>query len=262
MIRVRNIHKYPPYYLWDLLIQLVGRDLKLRYRGSFLGVAWSLLNPLAQLLVFSFIFRSVLPLNIPNYTMFLFIGLLAWSWFQVSLMGAATIVVDSRTLIKQPIFPVAILPIVVVTANLLHFLLALPVMLLFLWLAGISFALPIIMLPVIIALQMLLTLSLSYWVAALNVFFRDVQHLVGVFLFLFFYLTPIFYNADVIPKKYQFLYNLNPLLQLLDAYRIILLDGSWPVVKSLLLVAASSLACLFLGYHLFKRASHHFVEEL
>ena len=135
-------------------------------------------------------------------------------------------------------------------------------MLIFLWLAGISFALPIIMLPVIIALQMLLTLSLSYWVAALNVFFRDVQHLVGVFLFLFFYLTPIFYNADVIPKKYQFLYNLNPLLQLLDAYRIILLDGSWPVVKSLLLVAASSLVCLFLGYHLFKRASHRFVEEL
>jgi len=262
MTIVQNTRKYHPLYIWDLLIQMVGRDLKLRYRGSILGVAWSLLNPLAQLLVFSFVFHTVLPLNIPNYTMFLFIGLLPWSWFQSSLMGAATVILDGRALLKQPTFPTAILPVVVVMANLLHFLLALPILFIFLWLAQIQLGALILLLPIIIVLQALFTLSLSYFVATLHVFFRDTQYLVGVFLFLLFYLTPIFYNADVIPAKYQMLYRLNPVLQLLEAYRDILLRNALPSVGSLLLVAGASIGCLFLGYHIFIRASYRFIEEL
>ncbi|MEW6402105.1 MAG: ABC transporter permease [Chloroflexota bacterium] len=259
---MQNTHKHEPFYLWDLLVQMVGRDLKLRYRGSILGIAWSLLNPLAQLLVFSFVFRSILPLNIPNYTLFLFIGLLVWSWFHASLMGAATVIVDSRMLIKQPTFPVAILPIVVVIANLLHFLLALPVLFLFLSQAGIQLGVPTILLPLIIILQVLFTLGLAYFVSTFHVFFRDTQHLVGVFLFLFFYLTPIFYSADVIPAKYQVFYRLNPVLQLLEAYRAILLKDTWPAAGSLLLVGIVSVVWLILGYTVFKQASYRFVEEL
>jgi lipopolysaccharide transport system permease protein len=259
---VESIRKHRPLYLFDLLVQMVGRDLKLRYRGSILGMAWSLLNPLAQLLVFSFVFRSILPLNIPDYTIFLFIGLLAWSWFQASLMGAATAIVDSRTLIKRPTFPVAILPIVVVIANLLHFFLALPVLFLFLWLARIPLTAPVIFLPVIVIVQALFTLSLSYFVAAFHVFFRDTQHLVGVFLFLFFYLTPIFYDANAISSQYQPLYRLNPMLLLLEAYRAILLDGTWPLAGPLLLVSGVSVVWLIFGYSIFKRASYRFVEEL
>jgi lipopolysaccharide transport system permease protein len=225
-------------------------------------MAWSLLNPLAQLLVFNFVFRSILPLNIPNYTIYLFIGLLAWSWLQSSLMGSVTAIVDGRTLIKRPAFPVAILPVVVVIANLLHFLLALPILFFFLWLAHIPLGASILFLPIVIALQALFTLSLSYFVATFHVFFRDTQHLVGVFLFLFFYLTPIFYNSEVIPDKYQMLYRLNPVLQLLEAYRAILLNGTCPSVSSLLLVGGASVVCLFFGYHVFKRASYRFVEEL
>lgn len=256
------IQKYRPQYLYDLLAQLVSRDLKLRYRGSLLGIAWSLLNPLAQLLVFSFVFRSVLPLNIPNYTLFLFIGLLAWNWFQASLMGAATAIVDGRTLIKRPSFPGAILPVVVVIANLLHFLLALPVLFFFLWMGHVSFATPVLLLPVIVALQALFTLSLTYWIATFHVFFRDTQHLVGVFLFLFFYLTPIFYDSSAIPARYQPIYRLNPMLQLLEAYRTILLAHTWPPILPLLAVGGVSVGLLVLGYYVFKHASYRFVEEL
>lgn len=249
-------------YLKDLLLQMVGRDLKLRYRGSILGIAWSLLNPLVQLLVFNFVFRAVLPLNIPNYTIYLFIGVLAWSWFQTSLAGSANVIVEGRSLIKRPSFPVAILPVVVVLSNLLHFLLALPVLAFFIWQAGIPLGMPVLLLPLVIVLQALFTLSLSYFVATFHVFFRDTQHLVGVFLFLLFYLTPVFYNADSIPEKYQFIYRLNPVLQLLEAYRAVLLNNSMPSIGSLLIMTACSLAALALGYRLFIRASYRFVEEL
>src|SRR3990172_511666 len=116
----------PSVYLVDLLIILIGRDMKLRYRRSVLGLAWTLLNPLAQLLVLNFVFSRILPLNIPNYPSFLFVGLLAWSWFQSSLINGTGAIVDNRDLIKRPGFPEAILPLVTVSANFIHFLLALP----------------------------------------------------------------------------------------------------------------------------------------
>lgn len=262
MRKAQMIARPESLYLWDLLVQMVSRDLKLRYRGSLGGIAWSLLNPLLQLLVFSFIFRYLLPLNIPNYTLFLFIGLLAWSWFQASLMGATTSISDNRMLIKQPTFPVGILPVVVVTANLLNFLLALPVLAFFLWAAHIPLSMPIILLPAVIGLQMLFTLSLAYCIAASHVFFRDTQHLIGVLLFLLFYLTPVFYNASAIPEKVQLLYQLNPMLQLLEAYRDILLYGTWPALFSLVYVAGLTAVSLVFGYRMFSRASYRFVEEL
>jgi lipopolysaccharide transport system permease protein len=249
-------------YLRDLLYELVVRDMKLRYKGSVLGIAWSLLNPLAQLIVFGFVFRFILPLNIPNYTAFLFSGLLVWSWFQSSLFASATAIVDGRNLIKRPGFPAAILPIVTVTANLIHFLLALPVLLLFLGITGIPLHTTVLFLPLLIVLQFFFTLSLSYTIATFHVTFRDTQHLIGVLLLLFFYLTPIFYNGDVVPAPYQPLYRLNPLLHLLNAYRAILMEGVWPDLWGLGVLAAISAVLLFIGYHIFMRASYSFVEEL
>ena len=97
---------------FDLLYELVARDLKLRYKRSVLGVAWSLLNPLMQLLVFAFVFGTVLPLGIPDYVIFLFTGILAWNWFHSSLLTATSTIVDNRDLVKRPGFPAAILPAV------------------------------------------------------------------------------------------------------------------------------------------------------
>jgi lipopolysaccharide transport system permease protein len=249
-------------YLRDLLRELVLRDMKLRYKGSVLGLAWSLLNPLAQLLVFGFVFSSLLPLSIPNYTAFLFTGLLVWSWFQSSLFASTTVIVDGRTLIKRPGFPVALLPVVTVTANLVHFALALPVLLVFLLLTGIPLHVTVLLLPLLIAIQFLLTLSISYFLAAVQVTFRDTQHLVGVLLLLFFYLTPIFYDGSVVPAAIQPIYRLNPLLHLLEAYRAILIEGRLPDIGMLLVVTAVSAVWLFLGFRVFRQASYTFVEEL
>lgn len=249
-------------YLRDLLRELVVREMKLRYKESILGVAWSLLNPLLQLFVFNIVFSYIVPLDIPNYTAFLFVGLLAWNWFQSSLVAAATAIVDGRSLIKRPGFPSAILPVVTVMANLIHFLLALPILALFLLLTGIHFQAIVLLLPGVILIQFLLTLSLSYFLATFHVFFRDTQHLVSVFLLFLFYLSPIFYDAAAIPARFQFIYRLNPILHLLEAYRAILIQGVMPNWAPLALLTLFSAVLLILGYRLFLRASYSFVEEL
>jgi ABC-type polysaccharide/polyol phosphate export permease len=251
-----------PIYLRDLLRELVARDLKLRYKRSILGIAWSLLNPLAQLLIFVFLFHKVFPLNIPNYPLFVFSGVLAWTWFQSSLFLATGAITDNRELIRRPGFPAAILPVVIVMSSLIHFLLALPILLLFVLIAGIHLTSAILMLLVVIALQFLLTLSLAYLVATFHVTFRDTQHLLGVLLLLLFYLTPVFYTASAVPEPYQWLYFLNPMAHLIGAYRTILIQGEPPGYLMLLSLGVVSAGLLGLGYTVFMRASYRFVEEL
>jgi lipopolysaccharide transport system permease protein len=249
-------------YLIDLLRELIGRDMKLRYKRSLLGIAWSLLNPLAQLLVFSLIFSLVLPLDIENYASFLFTGLLAWNWFQTSLYAATGAIVDNRELIRRPGFSAMILPVVTVATNFIHYLLALPILLVFLWINGFSLQASGAALPVIFAVQFLFTLSLSYFVATLHVTFRDTQYLLGIVLLLGFYLSPVFYDISAIPDRFQVIYRLNPMAMLIDAYRQILLQGQMPGWQGLLALSLISAGLLLVSYRIFVRASAQFAEEL
>jgi lipopolysaccharide transport system permease protein len=249
-------------YLRDLLYVLVGRDMKLRYRRSVIGVAWSLLNPLAQLLVLNFVFRRVLPLDIPNYTVFLFTGLLAWNWFSTSLYSATGAIVENRELVKRPGFPAPLLPVVSLTSNFFHFLLALPVLLFFTWTGGIPLTRAALALPLVFAVQFIFTLSMAYLVAGLHVTFRDTQYLLGIFLLLGFYLSPVFYEPSAIPASYQSIYRLNPMVVLIDTYRRILISGQPPDGAALLSLAVISAVLLWLGYLVFERSSLRFVEEL
>lgn len=259
-IGLRKFRQTP--YFRDLLRELVSRDMKLRYKRSVLGIAWSLLNPLAQLLVLNFIFSWVLPLNIDNYPVFLFVGLLVWTWFQTSLFNATSAIIDNPDLIRRPGFPVAILPVVTVTSNLIHFLLALPVLLFFLPAGGIQLSAAWLILPLLVSLQFLLTLSLSYFLAAVHVTFRDTQYLLGIALLLGFYLSPIFYDASHIPEQYQWLYRLNPMVGLIESYRTILMGGSPPNFWPLLAISVGAGGLLWAGYTIFVRQSYRFVEEI
>ena len=249
-------------FLRDLLHELIARDIKLRYKRKVLGTIWSLLNPLAHFLVLSFVFRYVLPLKIPNYTTFLFTGVLVWSWFRSSLHAATGTIVHNGTLIRRPGFPVAILPVVTVASHLIHFVLALPILLFFIYVGGIPITGAILVLPLVIVLQFFLTLSLAYLMATIHVTFRDTQYLLDILLLLGFYLSPIFYKADVIPPQYQPIYRLNPMVDLISAYRTILIEGKLPDLLPLLLLAIAVTVLLRFGYTIFMRASYRFVEEL
>ena len=250
-------------YLVDLLRELVVRDLKIRYKRSVLGILWALIMPLAQLLVFGFLFAQVLQVHVVRFSSYVLSGLLVWSWFQSSLVLAAGSITDNRELIKRPRFPSAILPAVTVATNLIHFLLALPILLLFLVVVdGTPPTASLLALPLVVGLQFLLTLSVAYVVATLNVTFRDTGHVLGLLLLLLFYLTPVFYDPSAVPAAYQPLYQLNPMVWLLDAYRALLLQGRLPSLVPTTLVAIGGCVLLWLGRRLFAHASDRFVEEL
>jgi lipopolysaccharide transport system permease protein len=231
-------------YIRDLLRELILRDLKIRYKRSYLGIAWSLVTPITQVLVFSFLFKRVLPLDIPNYTAFLFVGVLSWSWFSTSLNSAAGAVVQNPGLVRRPGFPVAVLPVLTVVSSGIHFLLALPILLLFTVTGGGMLGAAVLALPVVIGVQLFFTLSLAYLIAASNVRFRDTQHLVASLLMVAFYLTPVFYSARLVPEEYKIFYEINPLAAILRAYRDVLIENRWPDLDDLLWV--SGLAAILL----------------
>jgi lipopolysaccharide transport system permease protein len=249
-------------YERDLITVLVARDFKVRYKRSLLGIAWSLLVPLAQLAVLYVVFNNMLQLNIPHFSSFLLAGILPWTWFQTSLMAASTTIVDNRELVKQVGFPVGVLPCVSVLSQLVHFLLAMPILAGFLLADGFKPSFALLALPVVMVVQFFLSVSAAYILATLQVRFRDTQYLLGIFLFLFFYVTPVFWDGGALPPRYRVVVNANPVAGLLNSYRRILMGGQWPEIRSLAAVAfiaaVLSTACFFL----FLRARDRFVEEL
>lgn len=249
-------------YLFDLLRSLVSREMKIMYKRSVLGIAWTLLQPLAQLLVFVFVFQGIIKIDLPLYSSYVFTGLLVWNWFQNSLFQATGIIISSRSSIRQPGFPSAVLPLVVVVTGLVHFTLALPVLVVFLLFDGAQLTPAILLLPLLQSIQLLLTVALAYVLAAANVIFRDTQHTLGVLLQFLFYLTPIFYDTASIPERYWYVYGLNPMVHLVTCYRQILVWGMQPDWLALAIVTGLALLLLPAGYRLFKGQSVRFVEEV
>jgi len=246
----------------DLLRELVLRDMRMRYRGSWLGAAWTLLNPLSELVVLLFIFDHVLPLNIPDYSAFLFTGLLVYSWFQSSLTFATVAIVGHRELVRRPGFPVAVLPVVAVTTSLIHFCLSLPVLIALIVIDGVALNVSIIWLPLLMAVQYAFTLTLAYPLAAIHVWFRDTQYLLRVALQLLFYLTPIFYQTSAIPERFALLFRLNPMVTIVEGCRDVLLRGTAPPLMPWLAIVAVTAIMFPIGLRAFLATSHQFADEL
>ena len=246
----------------DILRELIARDVKLRYRGSYFGMAWTLLNPIAELAVLLFIFGAVLPLSIPNYAAFLFTGLLVYTWFQSSLFYATVAVVSNRDLIRRPNVPLAVLPIVSVASTLLHFLLSLPVLAVLLVATGVPLTRALLALPGLMAVQFVLILGLSYPLAAVHVWFRDTQYFLKVALQLMFFMTPVFYESRTIPERFRYLYQFNPMVGVVDGYRDVIVRGVLPPLHTWLNLLTGSTVVLLLGLAAFKSASRYFADEL
>jgi lipopolysaccharide transport system permease protein len=253
-------------YYFDLVRELVSRELKLLYKRSVLGIAWTLINPLLQLLVFSIVFTMVLKAGqgIEHYASYAFSGLLIWGWTQSSLFQATGLITGNRALIRQPSFPKAILPVITVTTGFVHFLLALPALFVIMLIEKVEFSWNLLLLPLLFVLQFILTISFAYPLAALNVTFRDTQHTLGVILQLMFYLLPVFYavNDQTIPPELRPVYAFNPIVILIQAYRFALLQQAPPDWLNLLILVGACLALLPIGYSIFQRQGERFVEEV
>ena len=174
-----------------LIGALVVRHLSIRYRGSLLGFLWSLLNPLILMLVYTLVFSYYMRFDQKNYSVFLFTGLLPWLWLSSALSEGTTSIVSSGHLITKSMFPPNILPFVSVVTNMIHYLLALPLLLIFMLFSRMPFHWTLLLVPFVILIQFTLSYGIALVLSSLNVKFRDIQHLVGNALTFLFFLCPI-----------------------------------------------------------------------
>ncbi|MCE5323228.1 ABC transporter permease [bacterium] len=220
----------------DLLKQLVIRDLKVRYKNSVLGFFWSLVNPLVQVATITIVVKYIMRLDIPNYSAYLLVGYLPWVFFQMALLDSSQVILTHRDLLRKVYFPREMLPLSVVAANVIHFVLALAVFFAYLlfyrfFLHGAPIAYTVAWLPVLILLESLLLVGLTFVVSSLNVFFEDTKYVLTVLLNVLFYLTPVMYVSELVyaslPGAHRTLlyklYLLLPMNTLTEAYRKTLL---------------------------------------
>ena len=251
-----------------LIQTLVVRDLKARYRGSVLGFFWSFFNPLMLLMIYTFVFTKVLvgvhPPEMEPYALFMFCGILPWTWFSASLLESANTLIAGGNLIKKVMFPAEVLPIVTVLANMVHFFLGLVILGLFL----IYYQRPIdglelLWFPVIVLVQLVLTVGLALFLSALTVHFRDLKDILANLLMFWFFATPIIYPMSLTPGTARRLLNLNPFTHLAVSYQEILFyPGPFGHWKWLVALLAMSCVLFLLGYFLFDRLRDSFAEEV
>ena len=251
------------WYQYRALIGgLVNKDLKLRYRGSVLGFLWSFLNPLLLMAVYALVFFFYLRIDMDNYAVFLFCGLLPWIWFSSSLMEGSTAIIGGGSLVTKSMLPPHILPMVKVLSNLMNFLFSLPILLVFMLAFGVPVKVTVLVLPVIMLVQLFFTVGLVMILSALTVHFRDLQHVIANLLTLWFFVSPILYPLSVIPEKFRFTVNINPMGLLAQAYQNIFFYHHYPVWKHLLVVLLISAVIFMIGVRIFDHYRDTFAEEI
>ena len=242
---------------------LVIRDLKVRYKRSGLGFAWSFLNPLLMMLVFTLVFTALRQGSIAKYPVFLLSGLLPWQWFSNSVMAASSSIVANAALIRKVYFPREVLPLVAILSNLVNYLLALIPYAAFMLLFRVPLTPWVASLPLVMIVQFLFTFGLSLILCTADVFYRDTKEILQVIMQLWFFLTPIFYSPDTLSGTVAHWTNvLNPMAPLICAYRTILYAGKPFQYDSLMPGLALSLLLMGIGYGVFCRYSGMFAEEV
>jgi ABC-type polysaccharide/polyol phosphate export permease len=249
-----------------LVRSLVSRELKARYRGSVLGFLWSFVNPLLVLLTYTLVFTIILPNrqeDIQPYFLFLFCGILPWTWFQASLAESSGVIISSGNLIKKVLFPAEVLPTVTVLANLAHFLLGLPILLAFLAWKG-RLAWTAVLLPLPIAVQLVLTVGLALFLSALTVHFRDIQNILTHVLHLWFFATPVIYSYAAIPagSPLRQALRLNPMTHVMVTYQQVLFHGNVDHWRGLFLALLVGIVAFAVGAFLFDRLRDTLPEEV
>ena len=250
-----------------LIQSLVARELKARYRGSVLGFFWSFINPLLLLLIYSVVFKYFLPRGddkLPPYEVFMFCGLLPWTWFSSSLLESSGVLISGGNLIKKVLFPAEILPIVTVLANMVHFFLGLPILFAFILYQRMPLYLnELAWFPVVVVVQLILTLGFALLLSSLTVHFRDLRDILTNLMTFWFFATPIIYRYTDIDKTVMSYLNLNPFTHIAITYQEILYFPG-PVGHGYWLLVLGALAIVFFlfGYFVFDRLRDTFAEEV
>jgi lipopolysaccharide transport system permease protein len=248
-------------YIQELVLHLARRELNTRHRWTVLGWAWPLARVLAQLAVLVFVFGSVFDLGIENYPVFVFSGIIAFSWFSSGLADATYSLLAQRHLVFQPGFPTAVVPVVSVAVPFVDVLMALPVLIVMLAVSGDLGPTALLFLP-LLAIQFVMMCGLGWLTSALTVYLRDVPNIVTVGLTLLFYVTPVFYSLARVPEEQRWILELNPLGALIESYRWALLGDAFPGTVQFCAAVGGSFAIAVVGLLVFRRLRPGFVDEL
>lgn len=254
---IKEIYQYR-----EMLKNLVSKDLRTRYKGSVLGFFWTFLNPLLMLAVYTIVFSTIMKMGIKNYAMFLFVALLPWTYFATSIQSSTMAIIYNNGLVKKIYFPVEVLPLSIVLGNLVNYLLSLFILVPALYFFKIHLTWAVIYFPIVLLVQTLLTLAFAVLLSSLNVYFRDLEHMLGIFLMAWFYLTPVIYPAYLVPKKYVALFYLNPLTTIIEGYRDIFYFGKAPALTGMGVLAGISLVFLVVSMLIFNYLKKGFAEEI
>ena len=261
------LHNLARVFRYRGLIQsLVARELKARYRGSVLGFFWSFINPLLLLTIYTLVFKYVMPgahTGVEPYAVFMFCGILPWTWFSSSLAESSNVLISGGNLIKKVLFPAEILPLVTVLANMIHFFLGLTILAAFLVYYRLPPAATLAWLPVVVFVQLVMTAAFALILSALTVHFRDIRDILSNVLTFWFFATPIIYPWFQAPPLAKRFLNLNPFTHLAVSYQEILFYagpfGHW---KWLVALMIASFALFLFGYFVFDRLRDSFAEEV
>ena len=252
------------YNYRELLKTSVKKDIGGKYKHSFLGVLWSFINPLLQILVYALIFPLVMKNggSYKDYTVFMVCGLIPWAYFTTVINRASFIMIENGNILKKVYFPRSILPLSLVTSETINFLVSCIIILAFIVIKGFGISKFILFFPLVLLIQYVLLLGIALIFSAITVYMRDIQHFIGVVLQLLFYATPIVYSIDTIPEGFRWILKWNPMTYIIEGYRAIFYNQTMPDLKSLGVLGIISIIILIVGYLLFNKLQKRFAEEL
>ena len=256
----------------EVLLNLVMRDLEVKYKGSLIGIFWSLLNPLMMLLIYTVVFRYVIGMNVRNFPIFFLCGFLPWVFLSNSVTMAAPCIVNNPNLVRKVYMPRAIIPLSAMVACLVEFAMTLVILLLALPFFGQAPGLSALLLPPVVLIQAVFVAGLALIFSASTVHFRDIKHLLDVLLIVWFWLTPIVYPLSkvesldlpwpVLNSLVIGLINHNPMSVFVSVYRAVLLQNTLPPMATVVLMLIYAVGSAAIGWLLFTRSSARFAEAV
>ena len=252
-----NIYRYR-----EMLINMVRRELRGKYKGSILGFLWTFINPLLQLVVYTIVFSNIMRMGVSNYEIFLFVALIPWMFFSTSVLSGAGSIIYNQSLVTKIYFPREILPLSVVTSNFINMIYCSVIVLAVVLFYHMNLNLEVwFMLPVIAFIEYILVIGIVLIVSALTVYFRDLEHILGIIIMAFL-VTPVMYPESFVPSQYQAILYLNPMTPIIISFRDVLYYGKMPVVENLVYAFLWSLIIFICGFLLFGKLQKDFAEEL
>lgn len=253
----KNLYNYR-----ELLKTNVKKEIRGKYKNSFLGVLWSFLNPLLQIAVYAIVFPLILKNTQENYVIFLCCGLIPWTFFATAISRSAFTMIENGNILKKVYFPREILPISVVTSEAVNFVISTIIIMAFVLFGGLGLTKYVIYYPIVLIAQYIITLAISLIISSVTVYFRDLQHLVGVALQLLFYATPIVYASETIPENFKWILSINPMTYIINGYRDIFYNQQAPDIIPVLILIVVGIVATMIGYAIFNKLQKGFAEEL